>query len=97
MLLTLAHSLPVVLAGLAIAASAAFACQSAASSHVGKAAGKARSSAAGLYVGMYYLGGCFGSVLPGCLWKQTGWWGCVGIMVCVQAVTALIANKLWRD
>ncbi len=97
MLLTLAHSLPVVLAGLAIAASAAFTCQSAASSHVGKAAGEARSSAAGLYVAMYYLGGCFGSVLPGCLWKQTGWWGCAGIMVCVQAVTALIANKLWRN
>lgn len=96
-LMTLIHSLPIVIAGLAVAASGAFACQSAASSQVGKAAGKARSSAAGLYVGFYYLGGCVGSILPGCLWKQTGWAGCVAIMVCMQAITATIARKLWKD
>jgi predicted MFS family arabinose efflux permease len=95
-LLTLIHSVAVVIAGLALAASGAFACQSAASSHVGKAAGKARSSAAGLYVGFYYLGGCVGSILPGCLWKQTGWLGCVVIMVGMQTITARIAWKWWK-
>jgi MFS family permease len=97
MLLTLIHYVPAVIAGLTLEASGVFACQSASSSHVGKAAGEARSSAAGLYVALYYLGGCAGSILPGCLWKQTGWLGCVGMIVSVQIITVLIANELWQD
>ena len=97
MLLTLIHYVPVVIAGLTLEASGVFACQSASSSHVGKAAGEARSSAAGLYVAVYYLGGCVGSILPGFFWKQTGWVGCVAIILCVQFATVLIANKLWQD
>ncbi len=97
MLLTLIHYVPAVIVGLTLEASGVFACQSASSSHVGKAAGEARSSAAGLYVALYYLGGCAGSILPGLLWKQTGWFGCVGMIVAMQVITVLIANKLWQD
>jgi len=97
MLITLIHFLPVVIAGLALAASGAFACQAAASSNVGRAAGKARSSAAGLYVGMYYFGGFVGSVVPGYLWKGGGWLGCVCVIVIMQAVTGTIAGKLWKE
>jgi len=96
-LLTLIRFTPLVVCGLAIAASGAFACQSAASSHVGRAAGKARSSASGLYVGFYYLGGCCGSILPGLLWKQAGWTGCVLMLVVMQGITALAAHKLWKE
>ena len=97
MLLTLVHSLPVVIAGLTLEASGVFACQSASSSHVGKAAHEARSSAAGLYVALYYLGGCAGSILPGILWEQAGWPGCVGIILGMQVVSVVIAYKLWQD
>ncbi len=96
LLLTLIHSVPMIMAGLAIAACAAFACQSTAASHVGKIATTARSSAAGMYVGMYYLGGCLGSILPGCIWKQTGWLGCVALIILVQAITASIVYRLWK-
>ncbi len=96
-LLTLIHSVPVVIAGLALGAAGAFACQSAASSHVGAAAGKARSSAAGLYVAFYYFGGCVGSILPGLYWKQTGWSGCVVIVLCIQFITIILAHKLWKN
>jgi predicted MFS family arabinose efflux permease len=96
-LLTLIHFTPLVICGLAIAASGAFACQSAASSHVGRAAGKAKSSASGLYVGFYYLGGCCGSILPGLLWKQAGWLGCVVMLVVMQGITAAAAYKLWKE
>jgi predicted MFS family arabinose efflux permease len=97
MLLTLAHYVPLIISGLAIAASGVFICQAAASSNVGKAASSARSSAAGLYVALYYVGGCAGSIFPGLFWKQTGWSGCVAIIVCMQMLTALIAYYLWRD
>jgi predicted MFS family arabinose efflux permease len=97
MLLTLIPSLPAVIAGLAIAASGAFVCQAAASSHVGKAAATARSCAAGLYLSFYYLGGCLGSVVPGFMWRPAGWVGCVAILVGMQALTAWMAHKLWRD
>jgi len=97
MSLTLIHSVPVIIAGLALEASGVFACQSAASSHVGKAALDARSSAAGLYVSFYYLGGFGGSILPGVLWKQTGWPGCVTIILCIQCLTILIAHRFWQD
>jgi predicted MFS family arabinose efflux permease len=96
-LLTLIHSTPLVIAGLALAAAGAFASQAGASSYVGKVAGRARSSAAGLYVALYYLGGCAGSILPGVLWKEAGWTGCVGLVICMQAVIALIANRVWAD
>jgi predicted MFS family arabinose efflux permease len=97
MLLTLIHSVPAVIGGLTLESSGVFACQSASSSHVGKAANESRSSAAGLYVAIYYLGGCVGSILPGFLWKQAGWLGCVGIIISMQLLTAAIAYKLWQD
>lgn len=97
MLLTLIHWVPSVIAGLTLASSGVFICQSAASSNVGKAAKEARSSAAGLYVALYYLGGCAGSVFPGFFWGQAGWTGCVGIIVCVQTITAMLAYRLWKD
>jgi predicted MFS family arabinose efflux permease len=97
MFLTLIHSVPVIIAGLALESSGVFACQSAASSHVGSAALEARSSAAGLYVSFYYLGGTAGSILPGFLWRQTGWPGSVAIILCVQGLTMLLAGKFWRD
>jgi hypothetical protein len=48
-------------------------------------------------VALYYLGGCAGSVLPGLFWKKAGWLGCVGLVICMQAVIALIASRVWRD
>lgn len=97
MLLTTIHSIPVVITGLALQSSGVFACQSASSSHVGRVAGEGRSSAAGLYVALYYFGGCMGSILPGLFWRQTGWLGCVVIIICIQLLTALVAYRLWED
>jgi len=96
MALTLIHSLPIVIAGLALEASGVFACQSASASHVGRAAREAKSSAAGLYISFYYLGGFAGSVIPGVLWRHTGWPGCVAVMLVMQFIAILIANRWWH-
>jgi len=95
MVLTLIHSVPIIIAGLTLEAAGVFVCQSASSSHVGEAAREARSSAAGLYISFYYLGGFAGSVLPGFFWSYTGWPGCVIMMLSMQAIAVLIANKWW--
>ena len=97
MMLTLIRSVPVIVTGLALEATGVFACQSASASHVGGAAREARSSAVGLYISFYYLGGFAGSVLPGLLWKHAGWSGCVAIMLCMQAMAIMIAKRWWRS
>ena len=96
-LLTLIRSLPLIIIGLTMASTGVFACQAAASSYVGKAAVKARSSAAGLYVAFYYFGGGLGSILPGFFWRTAGWTGCVALILCMQAAILLLAHKLWKE
>ncbi|MGC8492982.1 MAG: MFS transporter [Syntrophobacteraceae bacterium] len=95
-LLTLLHALPAILAGLALVATCVFICQASASSNVGKAAKGARSSAAGLYVSIYYFGGFAGSIVPGFFWDKAGWPACVAVILCAQAITAFIAYRLWN-
>jgi MFS transporter, YNFM family, putative membrane transport protein len=95
-LLTLISHLWAVLLGLTLLASGVFACQAAASSHVGVAAGHARSSAAGLYVSIYYLGGSAGSVIPGLFWGATGWPGCVAFVLGIQVLAAGVTYAFWE-
>jgi predicted MFS family arabinose efflux permease len=96
MLLTLVPHLGAVLAGLTVCAAGTFVCQSAASSHVGTAAGRSRSGAAGLYVAFYYLGGTAGATVPGIVWRAGGWRACVALVVAVQLGTAALASVFWR-
>jgi MFS family permease len=97
MMLTLVHSVPVIIAGLTLEAAGVFTCQAAASSHVGAVAREARSSAAGLYISFYYLGGFAGAILPGLLWGRAGWTGCVVMTLCMQAVAIAIAAMWWKE
>ncbi|HWU37717.1 MAG TPA: MFS transporter [Candidatus Acidoferrum sp.] len=97
MLLTLVPKLPVIIAGLTLLASGVFASQAAASIQVGRAARDARSSAAGLYLTLYYLGGAIGSAVPGLVWSHLGWPGCVAFVLLMQGLMAGIAYKQWTD
>ncbi len=87
LLLTLAHSLPGVIAGLAFFSSGLFVSQSSATVLTGRVAGRARSSAAGLYVTCYYIGGSVGTTLPAWFWLHGGWPGCVGLFAVMSLVT----------
>jgi MFS transporter, YNFM family, putative membrane transport protein len=95
-LLTLVHSLAVILLGLALCSTGVFIANSAGSSYVGVVAREARAAAVGLYVTAYYTGGSFGSALPGRFWTRGGWPACVALVVTVQAVTILLALLFWR-
>jgi len=91
LLLTLAPSLVVVIAGLAIFSSGVFVAQAASTVQTGAIAGRARSSAAGLYVTFYYLGGSAGAVVTGWFWAWKGWHGCVMLLSVVAVLSLLLA------
>ena len=90
--LTLVKSLPVVIAGLAVFSSGVFIAQAAATVQTGAIAGRARSSAAGLYVTFYYLGGSVGATLTDWFWRWKGWPGCVALMTTVSLVSVALAR-----
>jgi len=94
--LTLSHSLPIVMVGLALTCSGVFVANSAGSSFVGQVAREARAAAVGLYVTFYYTGGSFGSAAPGPFWNRGGWPACVGLIAAVQALTIVLALCFWK-
>jgi YNFM family putative membrane transporter len=96
-LLTLGHVLLQEVIGLMLCACGIFLCQAAATSYIGVAADRARSSASGLYVTFYYIGGSVGGLLPGLFWAWRGWPACVGLVVAVQFLTAAMAWRFWRE
>ena len=90
LLLTLIHSLPAVIAGLAIFSSGIFVSQSAATVLTGQVAERARSAAAGLYVTFYYAGGSAGAALTAWFWLKGGWPACVGLFAAVSLLTLIL-------
>ncbi|HKM49042.1 MAG TPA: MFS transporter [Terriglobales bacterium] len=92
LLLTLVQSLPVVIAGLAIFSSGVFVAQASATVQTGAIAGRARSSAAGLYVAFYYLGGSVGATLTDLFWRWKGWPGCVALLGGVSVLSLWLAR-----
>ena len=92
LLLTLVQSLPVVIAGLAIFSSGVFVAQASATVQTGAIAGRALSSAAGLYVAFYYLGGSVGATLTDLFWRWKGWPGCVALLGGVSVLSLWLAR-----
>ena len=97
MLITLAPSLPAVIAGLALLASGIFVAQALATGYVGVAVRFGKSTAVGLYVTCYYIGGSIGAVAPSPIWNSLGWPGCVALVIGVELVMLAIAAWCWRD
>jgi MFS transporter, YNFM family, putative membrane transport protein len=89
--LTLVPSLPLVIVGFAIFSSGVFVAQAAATVQTGAIAGRARSSAAGLYVSFYYLGGSLGAILTDWFWRRAKWPGCVFLLICVSTASLALA------
>ncbi len=94
---TLAPSLPGIILGLAICAGCGFVCQAVATGFVAIRAKEGRSSAVGLYVTFYYIGGSIGGVLPGVAWRAAGWPGCVALVIAMLLLMALIVARAWRE
>jgi YNFM family putative membrane transporter len=96
-LLTLAPSLVVIIAGLALASASGFTVQTISTAFLAAEAKEGRSSAIGLYVTLYYIGGSVGAVLPGIAWAWGGWPACVGVVAAMVLVIAALLARSWRE
>ncbi len=96
-LLTLAPSLPVIIMGLFMITGAGFYVQVCCQSFVATNVREGNSSAVGLYVTSFYIGGSFGGLIPGLLWSSTGWPGVVGLIVAMLLIMAALVRFAWRD
>jgi YNFM family putative membrane transporter len=96
-LLTLAPSMPVIIAGLFMITGAGFYVQVCCQSFVATNAREGNSSAVGLYVTSFYVGGSFGGLIPGLLWSSTGWPGVVALIVGMLLIMAAFVRFAWRD
>jgi predicted MFS family arabinose efflux permease len=93
--LTLASPVWCIIAGLLLICSAIFVQQTLATAFVGAAARDGKSTAVGLYVTFYYVGGSFGGIAPAGLWHDYGWPGCVALVVAMQAVMLGTVLRFW--
>jgi len=93
--LTLLASLPLIVAGLAICAACGLICQAVSTGYVTVTARAGRSSAVGLYVTSFYIGGSFGASLGGLAWILGGWPACVAIVVVMLMILAAIVFFAW--
>jgi predicted MFS family arabinose efflux permease len=93
--LTLASPLWLIGIGLLLMCSGIFMQQTLATAFVSVAAREAKSTAVGLYVAIYYVGGSAGGVVPGALWRDYGWPGCVAVVCAMQLAMLAAALRFW--
>jgi YNFM family putative membrane transporter len=93
--LTLAPSLTLIVVGLAISAACGLICQAISTGYVTITAKAGRSSAVGLYVTSFYVGGSFGAALGGVAWNFGGWPACVALVCGMLVIMAGIVFFGW--
>ena len=96
LLLTLVQWLPAIILGLGLAATGGFISQTSATGLLAQRTTGARSSAVGLYVSFYYIGGGIGASVPALFWARTGWPGCVALVILILCGMALLVLRFWR-
>lgn len=94
--LTLAAPLSLICLGLLLVCLGVFPQQTLATGFIGVVAKGTKSTAVGLYVTLYYIGGSFGGIIPAFAWHAAGWGGCVAITAFVQLAMLALAWISWR-
>ncbi len=93
---TLIPAVGAIVLGLALTSTGAFAAQAASQGFIGVVARERRSTAAALYIAVYYAGGGLGAVLPAPLWTRGGWPATVALILAVLGAAALVAAGAWK-
>lgn len=95
-LLTLVASIPAIVGGLMIAAASGFYIQTCCQSFVSTHVHDGKSSAIGLYVTAFYIGGSFGGLIPGLIWNASGWHGTVALIVAMLLCMSAMIRFAWK-
>ncbi len=95
LLLTLVPSVATIVTGLGVMTTGVFAAQAASQGYIGVVARERRSTAAALYLTVYYVGGGLGAIVPAAVWVRGGWPATVALVFAVQAFAAGIAAVMW--
>lgn len=95
-LLMLAPPIAAIVAGLTLCAVCGMLCQTIATGYVTAIAKEGRSSAVGLYVTSFYVGGSVGAFLPGLAWDAGGWPACIAMVLAMLAIMAGVAALAYR-
>jgi predicted MFS family arabinose efflux permease len=97
MLITLSSSLVVIVIGLIIVSTCGILTQATSNSFVATTAKEGTSSAVGLYVTCFYIGGTFGGWLPGIAYDSAGWPAALALVVGMIVIQASIVATAWKD
>ena len=93
--ITLIANVAAIVVGLALMASGVFCAAAASQGYVGVVATEQRSTAAALYLSVYYGGGGLGAVLPALAWAHGGWPATVALILAVQIGACVLAQTVW--
>lgn len=93
--LTLADPMWVIIVGLTLCAACGLICQAISTGYVTITAQFGRSSAVGLYVTSFYLGGSVGGTLGGIAWIYGGWPACAAMTGGMLAIMAAVVFFAW--
>lgn len=94
-LLTLAPRISLIIVGLTLCAGCGMLCQAISTGYVTATAREGRSSAVGLYVTSFYIGGSAGAFLPGLAYEFSGWTACVALTLGMLVLMALTVMLFW--
>ena len=97
LLLTLLPRLWLVIGGLACMSGGLFVVQALSLGFIASTTRRAKSSAVGLYVTVYYIGGALGGLVPGSVWGHAGWAGVVALLVTVLGGMGALGMRFWRE
>lgn len=93
--LTLTAPLAAIIVGLTLCAACGLICQAVSTGYVTITAQAGRSSAVGLYVTSFYVGGSFGAALGGVAWIFGQWPACVAMVALMLAIMAAVVKFAW--
>jgi YNFM family putative membrane transporter len=93
-LITLAESLPMIVAGVGLFTCGFFSAHAIASSWVGRRARTAKAQASSLYLFSYYLGSSISGTLGGIFWMRFGWNGVAAMITVLISAAFAVASML---
>jgi sugar phosphate permease len=86
-----------VVAGLAGVSGGLFVVQTLSLGYIAATVRHAVSTAVGLYVTLFYIGGALGGLVPAGIWQAYRWPGVVALLVAVLLVMVTLAGVAWHD